>query len=346
MSDPVVRARELARNIVNLERHHGAAVDEALNPIRHALGVGEDTDERLLGVLQDASQAPDDAAALAVFQSAAAERRRGVELHADWRGTAPAREWICDGWLGFRLTLFTGDGGRGKSRVALQLAAAIAGGAHGSWLPPDPEDAPTVPPPNIDLHGSPVLVSSWEDERDEVHRRLASMAAHPALSWADPERITERLHFADMAGLGPLWEVGAGGGVGALTTAGTELRAAAERIEARLLVIDPRAAAFAGNENDRAHVRAFVADWDRWARETRCAVLLVDHRPKGTAKEKPAAYAGSTDWHNAARSMWTLRNDGGGAGATLREVELWAVASAGAAHQWRRVFMDRHHGRR
>ena len=237
--------------------------------------------------------------------------RRGVELHADWRGPASAREWICDGWLGYRLTLFTGDGGRGKSRIALQLAAAIAGGARGSWLPPNPENAHTVPPLNVDLHGASVLVVSWEDEREEVHRRLEGMAQHPALPWAETERITDRLHFADLAGHGPLWEMGDWGRVGNLTTTGAELRTAAERIKARLLVIDPRAAAFSGNENDRAHVRAFVSDWDRWAREHRCAVLLVDHRPKAKASEKAATYAGSTDWHNAARSQWTLDDDDG-----------------------------------
>ena len=61
------------------------------------------------------------------------------------------------------------------------------------------------------------------------------------------------------------------------------------------------AAAYACNENDRGLVRAFMASWDAWARDTGCTVLLIAHPPK-----TDAAYSGSTDWHAAARAVWTL----------------------------------------
>ena len=234
-----------------------------------------------------------------------------IKVHRDWSGAAPSREWICNGWLGYRLTLFTGHGGRGKSRLALQLAAAVASGASSSWIPPEPDSTPTVPCAAIDASGAPVLLASWEDEQDEVHRRLQTMAADKRLPWAASERIEDRLHFADMAGYGPLWETTDYSNNGKLTGTGHELREIAERIKARLLIIDPRAAAYAGDENNRAQVRAFISHWDRWARETRCAVLIVDHLPKYASKPRPSgsdepSYAGSTDWHNAARSVWTL----------------------------------------
>ena len=103
---------------------------------------------------------------------------------------------------------------------------------------------------------------------------------------------------------------------GTLTDTGTALQARAKEIRARLLIVDPRAAAYAGDENHRAQVRSFVSCWDRWAREHRCAVLLVDHLPK-TASTRPGnrdepSYSGSTDWHNAARSRWTLDEDKNG----------------------------------
>ena len=65
--------------------------------------------------------------------------------------------------------------------------------------------------------------------------------------------------------------------------------------------MDPLAAAYACNENDRGLVRAFMASWDAWARDTGCTVLLIAHPPK-----TDAAYSGSTDWHAAARAVWTL----------------------------------------
>ena len=51
-----------------------------------------------------------------------------LKTRSDWNGDPPPREWVYEGWLGYRLTLFTGHGGKGKSRLALQLAAAVASG--------------------------------------------------------------------------------------------------------------------------------------------------------------------------------------------------------------------------
>ena len=76
-----------------------------------------------------------------------------------------------------------------------------------------------------------------------------------------------------MAGYGPLWETADYSG-GKLTDTGYELQEIAERIKARLLIIDPRAAACAGDEDHRAQVRAFISHWGRWAREAPCAVPI------------------------------------------------------------------------
>ena len=55
-------------------------------------------------------------------------------------------------------------------------------------------------------------------------------------------------------------------------------------------------------------MRAFCASWDRWATDARCAVMLIAHPPKtpggAGAGQVDRDYAGSTDWHGAAR--WTL----------------------------------------
>ena len=231
-----------------------------------------------------------------------------IETRNDWSGAVRPRKWVWKSWLGYRLTLFTGHGGSGKSRLALQLAAAVASGTSDPWIPPAHKrgGAHTVKATSLDTEGASVLVASWEDEADEVHRRLYDMAK--TLPWAACDQIKNRLYFADLAGSGPLWDARQVSGTG-LTEVGKELRALAKRIEAQLLIIDPRAAAYAGDENHRAQVRAFISHWDRWARENECAVLLIDHLPKSamqTGFTSGVAYAGSTDWHNAARSVWTL----------------------------------------
>ena len=46
-----------------------------------------------------------------------------------WIGPWPDREWLIEGWLPVgRLGMLSGRGGRGKSRLALQLVARMAGG--------------------------------------------------------------------------------------------------------------------------------------------------------------------------------------------------------------------------
>ena len=89
--------------------------------------------------------------------------------------------------------------------------------------------------------------------------------------------------------------------VGALTDAGERLRNYCAEYPPRLLVVDNLAAAFACNENDRAMVRAFMTSWDRWARETKCAVMFVAHPSRAHTD-----FSGSTDWRAAARWLWSF----------------------------------------
>ncbi len=59
-----------------------------------------------------------------------AEERRPLDTQTEWAAFAPdPLEWIIDGWLpAGRIGILSGQGGRGKSRLALQLAAAMASG--------------------------------------------------------------------------------------------------------------------------------------------------------------------------------------------------------------------------
>ena len=208
----------------------------------------------------------------------------------------PDVEWLINGWLLWgRVALLAGDGGLGKSRLALRLAAGIAS-AKQDWLG-GISTAEGANRRSLQI-GRPanVVIATWEDDLDEFDRRLAALGMHAATDG--------RIKFVDMADHGPLWaplRSGHVSSIASLTTAGEKLRDYAESVDARLLVIDPLAAAYAGDENVRGLVRAFLSSWDAWGRRNGCAVLFVGHTPKGISRT-----SGSTDWRNAVRNLWSM----------------------------------------
>ena len=206
-----------------------------------------DPDAALDTAFRAAAVADDDEDAAAILRAALPEPG-AAPVRSDWPlEDPPAREWIVPDWLpAGRLALFTGEGEAGKSRLAVQLAAAIASGRT-TWLPGGP--GLTLP-----SGAAPAVIATWEDDHDEAWRRLPR-AIRPELG--------NRLHVADLAQVGPVWvPMGSGhtSNVGSLSPAGKWLRCYVERHEARLLILDPLAAAFALNENDRALVERFHID--------------------------------------------------------------------------------------
>ena len=245
------------------------------------------------------------------------EQRGIVADPVEWAEAAPEREWLVPGWLPVgRIGMVTGKGEFGKSRLTLQLAAVLARGGP-LWIPAYGNKANLSVPIGADRDGVawgkvPGVVATWEDEADELRRRLHDMAG----VGLKPGDVAGKLHHADMSGAGPLWAPARGGSghvatMGALTGAGRWLRRWCEpggcsEKGARLLVIDPLAAAFACSENDRGLVRAFMSDWDNWARATGCAVLVVSHPSKASDGSTDYAQSGSTDWHAASRFAWLM----------------------------------------
>ena len=252
-----------------------------------------------------AAAMPDVEAAARVWVDAdRAERDRTdgpVTARTDWTAEPGPRQWLVDDWLpAGRVALLSGQGGAGKSRLALQLALALVEGRK-DWLP----DGPDL------VDSGPAVVATWEDEPDEITRRLQGMAGNPDRLAA----LKDKLHVLDFAGKGAFWQPPADSSrhtstLGELTLAGEWTRAYCETHKARLVVVDPLAAAYACNENDRGLVRAFMTSWDGWARATGCAVLIVSH----PAKAAESDYSGSTDWHASARAVWKLGKAETGAG--------------------------------
>ena len=214
----------------------------------------------------------------------------------------PPVSWLVEDWMpDATLSVLTGAGGAGKSRIALQLAVAVATGAnHFIWPANGPVRLTGPKGPEL-LATGPVVFAAWETRKLAWQNRLAAVCGHLADEIA---KLSNRLHYINMRPEGGVW----GAERGAHTsTAGNWLAGGAALLNyaaeagARLLVIDPLAAAFVQNENDRALVRAFLSALDQWAEDHNCAVLIISHPPKSDN-----AQSGSTDWRNGVQAVWTL----------------------------------------
>ena len=209
-----------------------------------------------------------------------------------WQG------WLIENWLPRNcVAMLTGDGGVGKSRLALQLAWSLSG--DGQWL----GEAGQMPSPGADYGGGfeplgpgAIVYATWEDSPDQIRGRLFW------LEQAGKVGNGKNFKIADMRARGHLWASTQHNAVPGLTPAGEALRLAAEQYNARLLVVDTLGVANGASEIDRAQVGAFFADWAAWADANDCAVLLIAHPPKTAG----VTYSGSTGILGGVRAMWTL----------------------------------------
>lgn len=226
-------------------------------------------------------------------------------------GQPRPRRWLIDGWLPrARVVLLTGEGNSGKSPLALQVATAVAAtNAVPDIVPARGTIVPQVAPGSLEHGESPshrrrVLYLTWEDEPEEIARRLDWQPPGADGNAVGPA-LEDRFTVLDVAGCGPLWGPAPGKHaaiVSGKTKVGHDVEEYVREYAPALVIIDPLAGAYGGNENDRAAVRAFMSHWGRLAQKVGCAVLIVAHPPKAST----ALYSGSSDWWNAARGLWTL----------------------------------------
>ena len=200
--------------------------------------------------------------------------------------TVPPREWHVAGLIPANtVTLLYGDGGTGKSTLALQCGVATV--LNKDWLG------------TSTTQGGCVYFSA-EDDEAEIHRRLADICRAYAADFSDLVGF-DILAFAESDGDALL----AVQDSNQRTLRPTPLYKALDDYLAKampkLLILDTLADVFGGNEIDRAHARGFVGLLRRLAIKHQLACLVLAH-PSLSGISSGSGTSGSTGWNNSVRS--------------------------------------------
>jgi RecA-family ATPase len=199
--------------------------------------------------------------------------------------------------------ILSGDGGLGKTNIALQLGVSVVRGF--AWLNAVVEEQ------------GPVLFYTAEEDDDEIERRVLRIAEHHKLG---PDNTLHDLHRHcrpdEDAVLGAPDRNR--NGIIQPTKAYTELTEQACDLGPVLIIIEAAADVFAGNEIARSEVRQFMALMRKLAIKSGAAVLLLQH-PSLTGLKEGTGTSGNTHWRNSARTFlnFTVPN-----GQDLRELKV------------------------
>jgi RecA-family ATPase len=188
------------------------------------------------------------------------------------------------------VTTLHGDGGAGKTDIAIHLAESCARGAP-YWLGHEI------------ARGKVVIVSAEEPER-ELRRRTWMHGQRDGFSADDLSDL--HLWFPDDVA-GAVFAVPDRTGIMRPTPLFRSIEAAIAEVAPILVIVDNVAATFTGNQNDRVMVRSYVNLWRTVARQpNHPAVLLLDH-PSLSGLTSGSGRGGNMDWRNAVRSALYLR---------------------------------------
>jgi RecA-family ATPase len=213
-----------------------------------------------------------------------APKFRRVIDPAEWEGLPiPDRETIVPDYIPHKtITLFSGDGGTGKSILSLQLGVARA--IAREWIGLMPKFGKT-------------LILSCEDDADEMWRRLDDIRKFYNASFRD---IGEGLRLIDNVGEDSILGMLRKGQI-----MPTQIYHALDEYMAEwqpsLTVIDVLADVFGGQENDRPQARQFIGLLKKLARKHASGFLLLSH-PSLTGMNTGTGTSGTTGWNNSVRS--------------------------------------------
>jgi RecA-family ATPase len=205
---------------------------------------------------------------------------------AQWEGVPiEPRRWIAHNRIPVgEPGIMSGDGGTGKTKLALQLAVAIP--AHlRDWIGG-----------TIDAEG-PVIVFSAEEKLKEMHRRTRDVLDHRSLSFKD---LHGGLHFIcdeEDVVLGAVDRTG----IVQPTMALLRLEKTIAAIRPAFVMIENAADVYSGNENDRTNVTRFVRHvLGRLTSACDSTIMLIQH-PSVSGLNDGTGRSGSTGWNNSGR---------------------------------------------
>jgi RecA-family ATPase len=199
--------------------------------------------------------------------------------------------------------IMSGDGGTGKTKLALQLAVAIPAGLR-DWIGGV-----------VDAEGS-VVVFSAEEKLKEMHRRTLDVIESRGLSFSD---LRGGLHFIcdhDDTVLGALDR----NGIVQPTMSLLRLEKTVAAIRPALVIIENAADVYSGSEIDRTNVTRFMRKvLGSLTVACESTVMLIQH-PSVSGLNDGTGRSGSTGWNNAGRwrnNFTKIRDDDG-----LRQFEV------------------------
>jgi RecA-family ATPase len=206
----------------------------------------------------------------------------------------PQRDWLVEDLIpAHAVTMISGDGGLGKSLLALQLMTCCA--IDKDWL-----GRRTKPVKSMGVF--------CEDELNELHYRQDAINRHYGCEFKDLansqwlSRVGEDntlVHYVTRTEHGERREEFEE------SYLISHIENAAHKFGAQLIVMDSLHDLYGGNENDRRQARQFIQTLRELAININGAVVLLAH-PSLSGMNSGTGAAGSTAWNNAVRSRLYL----------------------------------------
>ena len=202
----------------------------------------------------------------------------------------PKQAWLVPDLIPARnVTLLYGDGGTGKSLLALQLCFSVATGA--SWV-------------GLKTATGPAMFITAEDEIEELQRRLEAICSPEGYLFSDLTNLhVSSLNGKDAVLAAPNMKTG----LMEPTRLFASVRAQVMKLRPMVLVLDTLADLFGGDEIKRIQARQFIgmlqglvagADWG-------LSIVLLAH-PSLSGMNSGSGTSGNTAWSNSVRSRLYL----------------------------------------
>ena len=175
----------------------------------------------------------------------------------------PDRQWLVPDLIPLHnVTMLSGDGGIGKSRLVMQLLAACPLGKR--WL-------------GRRTKNCRALGLFCEDDADELHRRMVDICRHYSVELSDLVglQLCSRVgHDNSLMEWREAWEAGE------TTWLHSQILSHAVKTVAQLVVLDSLHDVFTGEENWRKHGRQFIQGLREIALKIDGSVILTAHPPQ------------------------------------------------------------------